>query len=273
MKMREQRDYDNIHIALVGAEECGKSALAVRYLTKRFIGEYDSHEDIILQRNMTVADRQVRVSLKDTTSTGWLKSPTTLINWTSAIVVVYSITDRTSFALAKNILELIHKLKPLSSRCTLLIGNKCDLKHIRQVEQREGRKLAYDFGVQFLECSAAENYEDISSCFTRLLVEAMIVQSSKKHSWDNQNGDEVRQQENKIRKRSISLSHGPCKDNNYNNTFFATREKKDSVIRNDERIPSPSEMRDPPAQQRKQSLRRKISGIGSKLVGSGQSNR
>ena len=175
--------------------------------------------------------------------------------------------------LAKNILELVHKVKPLSSRCTLLIGNKADLKHVRQVEQRDARKLAEDFGVQFLECSAAEDYEDISGCFTRLLVEAMIVQSSKKHSWDDQNGEEVRQQENKIRKRSVSLSQAPSRDSNNNTSSLNLKEKKDSVVRiSDERIPSPVEIREP-VPQRKQSLRRKISGIGSKLVGSGQNNR
>lgn len=31
-----------LRVALVGAEQVGKSSLAVRYLTKRFIGEYPS---------------------------------------------------------------------------------------------------------------------------------------------------------------------------------------------------------------------------------------
>ena len=115
-----------------------------------------------------------------------------MINWTTAIVVVYSITDRNSFAVAKNILELINKIKPLSSRCTLLIGNKCDLCHLRQVDKKDAKKLADDFGVPFLECSAAENYDDIFSSFTKLLVEAMIAQSTKKHSWDDQNSDDVK---------------------------------------------------------------------------------
>jgi len=182
--------------------------------------------------------------------------------------------------MAKNILELIHKVKPLSSRCTLLIGNKCDLIHLRQVDKREAWKLAEDFGVQFLECSAAENYEDIFSSFTKLLVEAMIAQNSKKHSWDDQNCEEAKQQETKLRKRSLSTSQAFPRDNNNNNnnnntssSFLGLREKKDSIIKIDERIPSPTESRDTPAPQRKQSLRRKISGIGSKLVGSGQNNR
>ena len=201
-------------------------------------------------------------------------------------MVVYSITDRTSFSTAKNILELIHKVKPLSSRCTLLIGNKCDLIHLRQVDKREAWKVAEDYGVQFLECSAAENYEDIFSSFTKLLVEAMITQNSKKHSWDDQNCEEAKQQETKLRKRSLSTGQAfatmTTRDNNNNNnnnnnnsssSFLGLREKKDSMIKIDERIPSPTESRDTPAPQRKQSLRRKISGIGSKLVGSGQSNR
>lgn len=142
--------------------------------------------------------------------------------------------------------------------------------HLRQVERCDGKKLADDFGVPFLECSAAENYDDIFSSFTKLLVEAMIAQSAKKHSWDDQNSGDVKQSENRLRKRSLSTGQAPCKDiNNNNQSMFGV--KKDSIIKIDERIPSP--VSDTPVPQRKQSLRRKISGIGSKLVGSSQSNR
>ena len=176
---------------------------------------------------------------------------------------------------ARSILELINKIKPLSTRCTLLIGNKCDLVHFRQVDRCDGKRLADDFGVPFLECSAAENYDDIFSSFTKLLVEAMIAQSAKKHSWDDQNSGDAKQSENRLRKRSLSTGQAPSKDSNNNNqSMFAVRaDKKDSMVKIEERIPSPVDSRDTPIPQRKQSLRRKISGIGSKLVGSSQSNR
>ena len=206
-----------------------------------------------------------------------MKSPATLINWTTAIVVVYSITDRESLKVARSILELVNKIKPLSSRCTLLIGNKSDLHHLRQVEWTDGKRLGNDYGVPFLECSAAENYDDIFSSFSKLLVEAMIAQSAKKHSWDDQNSGDAKQSENRLRKRSLSTGQAPCKDDNNNNNvsmFSARTDKKDSMIKIDERIPSPVDSsRETPVPQRKQSLRRKISGIGSKLVGSSQSNR
>ena len=162
---------------------------------------------------------------------GWLKSPTTLINWTTAIVVVYSITDHTSLTTARNILEHVSRIKPLSSRCTLLIGNKCDLMHQRQVKRCEGKKLADDFGVPFLECSAAENYDDIFSSFTKLLVEAMIAQSAKKHSWEDQNNNgDAKHSENRLRKRSMSTGQAPCKDMNNNNQSMFGVKKDLSLI-------------------------------------------
>ena len=198
-----------------------------------------------------------------------MKSSAALINWTSAIIVVYSITDRNSFAFAKHVLELIHKVKPLNSRCTLLIGNKSDLKHLRQVEKREAKRLASDYGVQFLECSASESYEDVCNSFTRLIVEAMIVQSAKKHSWDTQEAEECKQSENRIRRRSQSQGQATLRDSNNNTNNNITSNKKELVRQADiDRIPSPELPRDTPLPQRKQSLRRKISGIGSKLVGS-----
>lgn len=145
---------------------------------------------------------------------------------------------------------------------------------MRQVEKREAKRLASDFGVQFLECSASENYEDVCSSFTRLIFEAMIVQSAKKHSWDSRDGEDCKQQENRIRKRSQSHSQALLMKDSNNNLSGKKEDKKD-ILRPAEidRIPSPTESsRETPAPQRKQSLRRKISGIGSKLVGS-QNNR
>lgn len=145
---------------------------------------------------------------------------------------------------------------------------------MRQVEKREARRLASDYGVQFLECSASENYEDVCNSFTRLIVEAMIVQSAKKHSWDSRDAEECKQQENRIRKRSQSHSQASLMRDGNNNSSSKKDDKKE-LLRPVEldRIPSPTEtIRETPIPQRKQSLRRKISGIGSKLVGS-QNNR
>jgi len=51
--------------ALLGARDVGKSAIAVRFLTKRFIGEYDSSQDSTYQFTTTIDDDQVSLEILD----------------------------------------------------------------------------------------------------------------------------------------------------------------------------------------------------------------
>lgn len=54
-----------------------------------------------------------------------------------------------------------------------LVGNKQDLCHSRQVSEEEGRSLAQENKCLFQEVSAAENYLEISSLFTKLIRHVM----------------------------------------------------------------------------------------------------
>ncbi|XP_057313713.1 ras-related and estrogen-regulated growth inhibitor-like protein [Hydractinia symbiolongicarpus] len=274
--MRDLKEQD-IRLALAGAKNCGKSALAVRFLTRRFIGEYDSHKDTTITRSIEIADRAINLHLRDTTGTDWMKSATNVVNWSSALIIVYSITDRGSFLVANHILEIIHKLKPLNSGCTLLLGNKNDLKHLRQVEKKEAKRLALDFGVRFIECSASESYDEIHSSFTRLILEALLVQNAKRLSFESSEDEKSKPAKEVVRTRRRSSSQPQPHYVPSCNKSPVIEEKKDTfhpfksmdLIR----TPSPAErrreqLRDMPRQARKQSLRRKISGIGSRIVGS-----
>ncbi|PIO66692.1 hypothetical protein TELCIR_11581 [Teladorsagia circumcincta] len=55
-----------MHVALVGMTGSGKSAIAVKYITKRFIGEYDSSLEDTYCRQDTVAGQPLMVWMMDT---------------------------------------------------------------------------------------------------------------------------------------------------------------------------------------------------------------
>lgn len=212
-----------------------------------------------------------------------MDSTSDVINWSSALVVVYSITDRGSFLIANHILEIVHKLKPLSSGCTLLLGNKSDLKHFRQVEKREAKRLAKDYGVHFTECSASETYDEIHRSFTQLILKVLLVRNATKLSFDSSDDEKSKPKEKTRARRRRSLSQPQSHWARASNKSPDLEEgKKDSVssIKSIDlvRTPSPTERRreqrrDMPRQARKQSLRRKISGIGSRIVGSQNATR
>ena len=53
---------------------------------------------------------------------------------------------------------------PRAPHC-VLVGNKCDLVHERQVDYEEGEQLASEIGCGFFETSACDGGEDIEEVF------------------------------------------------------------------------------------------------------------
>ena len=56
--------------------------------------------------------------------------------------------------------------------CKVLVGNKCDLEENRQVITEEGKRLAEEYGIPFLETSAKDNInvEDAFMKITRIVI-------------------------------------------------------------------------------------------------------
>ena len=109
----------------------------------------------------------------------WLKGPSALIGWSTALVLVYSVCDARSFDLARFILQKLNVHKRLENGCVMLIGNKNDLEHLREISEEEGRELAHNYGIHFHETSAAVNYDSVDSAFKRLLLDTLSIQITK----------------------------------------------------------------------------------------------
>jgi GTPase KRas protein len=89
-----------------------------------------------------------------------------------AFMVVYSVTDRSSFEAVNTFFELIKRVKELKETDQMLpialIGNKIDLTDERVVSYEEGRNFAKDCGFPiFMECSTKTN-ENIDQIFIEL---------------------------------------------------------------------------------------------------------
>lgn len=108
-----------------------------------------------------------------------MKGPSALIGWSTALAIVYSITDSKSFELATFILEQLNVTKRLESGCILLLGNKSDLNHLRKVSYEDGKQLAMQYGTHFHETSASNDCEGVTIAFERLLFSALSTQEAK----------------------------------------------------------------------------------------------
>ncbi|XP_051896543.1 ras-related and estrogen-regulated growth inhibitor-like protein [Pristis pectinata] len=163
------------NVVVLGADNVGKSALTVRFLTRRFIGEYGDIESVY-NHNVTVAGRQVAFNIWDSpfaqdrlnNNSGKEKR----IQWADGFVLVYSICDRASFNIVRQQIQFIKSMKdyPGTDRAPIVIvGNKRDLCHRRTVSSEEGRLLALATHCEFCEISAAETYHGVLVVFHGLV--------------------------------------------------------------------------------------------------------
>ncbi|XP_029140088.1 ras-related and estrogen-regulated growth inhibitor-like protein [Protobothrops mucrosquamatus] len=171
------------NVLVLGAEKVGKSALTVRFLTRRFIGEYGNIESIY-NHNMKVAGQRASFSIWDSACPQVDNLQSCLnekqLHWADGFLIVYSICDRASFAFARH---QLHWLRRCSKRRNgrrrapiVLVGNKRDLQHQRAVSSEEGRLLALSTNSGFFEISTAETYHGSLVVFNELL---NLVQDSK----------------------------------------------------------------------------------------------
>ncbi|XP_071395180.1 ras-related and estrogen-regulated growth inhibitor-like protein, partial [Centroberyx affinis] len=106
------------------------------------------------------------------------------VHWADGFVVVYDISDRSSFLTAKAIVHLIRELhlgvaKRDVDSLVFLVGNKQDLCHMREVRREEGQRLATEFRCQFYELSAAEHCQEVALMFSKMVQNASLGSKAK----------------------------------------------------------------------------------------------
>ncbi|XP_016535248.1 ras-like protein family member 12 isoform X3 [Poecilia formosa] len=121
------------NLVLLGAMGCGKSALTVKFLTKRFISEYDPYLEDIYSSDELVDQQPVTVRVMDTCDQEGPVNCERYLSWANAFLVVYSINSMESFKGCQLYLQTlsIHKNTFSSQTPIILVGNKLDMDRYR----------------------------------------------------------------------------------------------------------------------------------------------
>ncbi|XP_061572075.1 ras-related and estrogen-regulated growth inhibitor isoform X2 [Cololabis saira] len=134
-----------VKLLILGAQNTGKTALCVRFITKRFIGEYDHKKEVTYRCNRVLDHEAVDVEILDLPcKESCASSLESSIRWADGFLLLYSITQRLSFLELPPLKTLIDKIKQNLVVPTVLVANKSDLEIGREVTTEEGQKLAKD---------------------------------------------------------------------------------------------------------------------------------
>ncbi|XP_004492211.1 ras-related protein RABA5b [Cicer arietinum] len=145
-------------IVLIGDSAVGKSNLLSRFARNEFDSNSKATIGVEFQTQMVEIDgKEVKAQIWDTAGQERFRAVTSAY-YRGAVgaLVVYDISRRGTFDSIKRWLDELTTQND-STVATMLVGNKCDLENIREVSTEEGKTLAEEEGLFFMETSALES--------------------------------------------------------------------------------------------------------------------
>lgn len=157
-KARAKYDY-LLKLLLIGDSGVGKSCLLLRYSDDSFTSSFITTIGIDFKiKSIAIGDSKVKLQIWDTAGQERFRTITTAYyRGAMGILLVYDVSDETSFANVKNWMRQIDQ-NATENVNRVLVGNKCDVTDSeRKVTPEQGKKLAAEFGIKFFETSAKLN--------------------------------------------------------------------------------------------------------------------
>ncbi|KAJ7335627.1 hypothetical protein JRQ81_013568 [Phrynocephalus forsythii] len=163
----QSNDY---RVVVFGAGGVGKSSLVLRFVKGTFRDSYiPTIEDTY--RQVISCDKSIcTLQITDTTGSHQFPAMQRLsISKGHAFILVYSVTSRQSLEELKPIYEQICQIKgDIDSIPIMLVGNKNDEDHNREVQTSAGEAMAKKWKCAFMETSAKTNH-NVKELFQELL--------------------------------------------------------------------------------------------------------
>ena len=166
-------------IALFGDGGVGKTTLINRYLTGRFINDFNMTIGVeFYTKTFSIANKRVSLKIWDFAGHNQFQFKNLLPNYMSGASGGIFMYDITRFASIKNVdawLQILmqglsgydHKI-PI-----LLVGGKCDLKKQRSVEMDYAMEIAKEkYFYDFIECSSVTG-ENIKNIFDSIAIKML----------------------------------------------------------------------------------------------------
>ncbi|KAJ7339001.1 hypothetical protein JRQ81_012903 [Phrynocephalus forsythii] len=169
-------------VVLIGEQGVGKTTIA-----NIFAGVHDSMDsdcevlgEDTYERTLLVDGESATIVLLDMwenkSEKGWLQEHCMQVG--DAYLIVYSITDRSSFERASELRIQLRRARQTEDIPIILVGNKSDLVRCREVSVSEGRACAVVFDCKFIETSAAVQH-NVKELFEGIVRQVRLRRDSK----------------------------------------------------------------------------------------------
>ncbi|ETN85986.1 Ras family protein [Necator americanus] len=162
-------EYDFLYkVILIGDSGVGKSNLLSRFARNTFSLESKSTIGVEFStRIITVDGKRIMAQIWDTAGQERFKTVTTAYyRGAQGALIVYDITKPGSFASCR---QWLHDLREQSENVSvLLVGNKSDLRNMREVSAQSAKGFADEHQLTYIETSALDS-SNVEKAFTQIL--------------------------------------------------------------------------------------------------------
>jgi len=153
------RNYDFlIKMLIIGDSGVGKSCLLMRFSEDQFTPSFITTIGIDFKiRTIDIDGKKIKLQIWDTAGQERFRTITTAYyRGAMGILLVYDVTDERSF---QNIRTWFANVEQHATEGVnkILIGNKCDWDEKRVISEEQGRALAEELNIPFVETSAKSN--------------------------------------------------------------------------------------------------------------------
>ena len=186
----EEEEYEMmIKVILIGDSSVGKTNIMSKYLKNQFNEITKATVGVEFGTKIfTIDNRKIKAQIWDTAGQEKYKAiAETYYKGSKGAFVVYDITRKETFySVDKWIYDLNISGDPKIN--ILLIGNKCDLDHKREVFKEQGEEKAKSFGCAFLETSALSG-DNVQKAFELMISD--IIKKGGDQTLKNEDLDNV----------------------------------------------------------------------------------
>ncbi|KAL7643089.1 UNVERIFIED_CONTAM: hypothetical protein RMT77_006379 [Armadillidium vulgare] len=170
-------------VVVLGSGGVGKSALTVQFVSGCFMEKYDPTIEDFYRKEIEVDNSPCVLEILDTAGTEQFASMRDLyIRNGQGFVVVYSLTNQQTFQDIKGMKDQITRVKGSDKVPILLVANKVDLEHQREVPTAEGMALAHMWSCPFVEASA-KNRLNVNEVFAEIVREMNVNPTQKDNNY------------------------------------------------------------------------------------------
>jgi len=157
-------------IVFIGTGAVGKSTLIIRFISDKFIEDYDPTLEDSYRKQFNVDGEECILDIFDTAGQeNFAAVRDQYMKQAEGFACIYSITDQGTFDDAIALHARVLRIKEEDDVPFVLVGNKCDLESDRVISYEKGESLGKDLGCCFLESSALLKKKMLMKYSIRLL--------------------------------------------------------------------------------------------------------